>query len=253
MSEVVEAPAGEAEPESLLSIPAAEPAVPSAEPEFVFAEKVLVKGADGAEDWQATARKAEQARQHLEKRLGAGEAPPKDVTGYEFTAPEDLKDFELNTERIDAFKTEALEKGITPGQFKWMMESYLKAAPDLMEGAAKMTAAQAKAELQTVWADALDTKLAAAGKAAAAMPEDLREAAKAYGTDPVVLRVLSWVGEQLGEDKPLTAQPSQAPTGAVNTIMASEAYRNPRHPDHQRVSMQVQQFFASQPGADRPL
>lgn len=266
MSEVMDAPAQADTAESTdsgesLLHAAGDPAASetqeqaSTEPEFKFAEKVTVKRADGTVDYEATARKAEQARQHLEKRLGAGDAPPKDITGYKFDIPQDLKDFELKSERLEEFKAEALSKGVTPAQFQWMMGSYLKAVPDLMEGAAKMTAAQAKAELGQVWATPEDFSagLSAAQSATKALPEDLREMVKEYGTNPTFVRVMAWVGKQLGEDKPMRTTAPAAAQSDINSLMMGEAYRNPRHPDHVRVSQQVNAFFRSREGGDQPI
>ena len=248
--------------------PVAAPAAPVAAPAqaesllhteadaFTFADKVLAKSADGATDWEATAKKAEQARQHLEKRLGAGDAPPKDVTGYTFEVPQELKDFELKGERVDGFKAEALKQGITPAQFSWMMDSYLKAVPDLMEGAAAMTASQARAELQGVWktAEEFNAGLGAAQTATKGLPPDLQDAAKAYGTDPTFIRIMAWVGQQMGEDKPPSgANPAAAQSGDVNALMASPAYRDKTHPDHAKISQQVAAAFASKPGANAPV
>lgn len=262
MSEVIDTPtetAAPAETESLLtpSAPAAADPAPAADPAadaFTFADKVLVKDGE-AVNWEQTARKAEQARQHLEKRLGAGDAPPKDVTGYEFKVPEDLKDFELKAERVDGFKAEALKQGITPAQFAWMMDSYLKAVPDLMEGAAKMTASQARGELQNVWKQPaeFDAGLKNAQTAMSSLPKDLQEAAAEFGTNPTVIRLMSWMGAQMREDTPPSANAPLGTVGDVQSLQMSEAYRNPRHPDHAKVSEQVRQFFNKQQGADMPI
>lgn len=246
-TETAAAPAPAA-PESLVHGGAPAPAAAPAEVEFAFAEKVLVKGADGAEDWKATATKAEQARQHLERRLGTGEAPPKDVTGYTFEVPEDLAGFELQGERVDAFKAEALKQGVTPAQFKWMMDSYMKAAPDLMGGVVQMKASQAREALAQVWqGDELQTNLSASQRAVSAMPQDLQEATLELGTNPAFVRAMAWIGSQLGEDKG-PGLTSAAPAADVAVLQASEAYRNPRHPEHAKVSAQVRQHFERQYG-----
>lgn len=253
---VTEDAAPAAAPESLIhsAAPAAAPAAaePAAEASadaFAFADKVLVKREDGAPDWEQTARKAEQARQHLEKRLGAGEVPPKDVSGYEFTVPEDLQGFEIQAEKVDAFKSEALQRGITPAQFKWMMDSYLKAAPDLMGGVVKMQASQAREALGQVWAnpDELSRNLQASQRAVQAMPADLQEATLELGTNPAFIRAMSWIGAQLGEDR-APGLTHAAPSVDLSTLQMSEAYRNPRHPEHAKVSEQVRRAFAAKFG-----
>jgi hypothetical protein len=249
------APAPAAAPapsESLIhAAPGAAPApapAPSAAPPadaFTFADKVLAKGADGTPDWEATARNAEKARQHLEQRLGAGDVPPKSAAEYAFQLPDDMKDFQIKGERLDAFKTEALAQGITAKQFEFMMGSYLKAVPDLMEGAAAMTAQQARAELGKVWATPADmeSNLNHATRALRGLPADLQEATREFGTNPAFLRAMAHFGAQMREDRPPSSN-APAPAGDVRALEASEAYRNPKHADHARVSQQVAEFYS---------
>ena len=246
-----------AAPESLIHTAAAPAAAePGADPAaaadaFAFADKVLVKGQDGAPDWEQTARKAEQARQHLEKRLGAGEVPPKDASGYAFEVPEDLKGFEIVPEKVDAFKSEALKQGITPAQFKWMMDSYLKAAPDLMDGVVKMQASQAREVLGQVWKspDEMASNLQASQRAVQAMPADLQEATLELGTSPAFIRAMAWIGAQMGEDR-APGLTNAAPAVDLAALQMSEAYRNPRHPQHAQVSEQVRRAFAAKYGSE---
>jgi len=246
--------AAPAAPESLIhsAAPAAEPQADAAAADaFAFADKVLAKRDDGTPDWEATARKAEQARQHLERRLGTGDVPPKDVAGYQFTVPEELQGFEIVPEKVDAFKAEALQKGITPAQFEWMMGAYLKAAPDLMDGVVKMQASQAREVLGQVWQspDEMSRQLQASQRAVQAMPADLQEATLELGTHPGFIRVAAWIGAQLGEDR-APGLTHAAPAVDIGTLQASEAYRNPRHPEHAKVSEQVRRAFAAKFGSD---
>lgn len=265
MSEVMEAPAVEAPaaaapvaapaaPESLVHDAAAAPAPaadPAAPPEFTFAEKVVVKAADGATDWEATARNAEKARQHLEKRLGAGDTPPASPAEYTYTVPEELGEFTLQPERLDAFKAEALANGVTGKQFEWMMSSYLKAVPDLMEGAATLSANEARAELAKVWTapDAMSQGLDSATRAIRALPPELQAATREYGTNPVFLRAMAHFGQQLREDR-APAGGSTPPAQDIATLEAGAAYRDPKHPDHARVSAAIRAHYARVGGND---
>jgi hypothetical protein len=64
---------------------------------------------------------------------------------------------------------------------------------------------------------------------------------------------MAWVGSQMREDRPpSTANPPPTP-GGVNELLMHPAYRDPKHPDHQRVTAQVSAFFNSQPGANTPV
>lgn len=207
-------------------------------------EKFHVKGEGDKLDAAATLAKALEHRDHLEKRLGAGDLPPKTAAEYAFELPEDMKDFSLKTERLDDFKTEALAKGITGEQFKWMMGSYLKAVPDLMEGAAAMTAAQARTELQKVWVQPadLDAGLANASRALRELPSDLFEATRELGTNPAFLRAMSHFGAQLREDRP-PAGGDTPPAQTIEQLMGSKAYMDPKDPNHAAVSAQVAAHF----------
>lgn len=235
----------------------AQPADPNAPTSDPFAEllgkvppKFHVKGEGDKLDPAATLAKALEHREHLEKRLGAGDLPPKSAAEYAFEMPEDLKDFSLKTDRLEAFKAEALEKGVTGEQFKWMMGAYLKAAPDLMEGAAAMTAAQARAELQKVWttqAD-MDANISNATRALRALPAGLNEATRELGTNPAFLQAMAHFGAQLREDRPPAEGGSGGQVQTVEQLMRSEAYVNPKHADHARVSEQIRQHYAKTVG-----
>lgn len=252
-----------AAPESLIHgeatapAPAADGTKPTDPPADPFAallgkvpEKFHVKGEGDKLDPAATLAKALEHRDHLEKRLGAGDLPPKSAAEYAFEMPEDMKDFSLKTDRLDAFKEQAHAKGITGEQFKWMMASYLKAAPDLMEGAAAMTAAQARAELQKVWTQPaeMDQGIDNASRALRALPKDLVEATRELGTNPAFLRAMSHFGAQLREDRPPAGDGGAQTQQTVEQMMASEAYRNPKHADHARVSEQVRKHYQNVAG-----
>ena len=57
-------------------------------PAWAAPDKYQVKNEAGEIDWQATARKIDEGRSHLEKRMGSGDVPPADVSGYKVAAPE---------------------------------------------------------------------------------------------------------------------------------------------------------------------
>lgn len=230
--------------------PADAPADPFAALLGKVPEKFHVKGEGDKLDPSASLAKALEHRDHLEKRLGAGDLPPKSAAEYAFEMPEDMKDFSLKTERLDAFKEEALGKGITGEQFKWMMGAYLRAAPDLMEGVAAMTASQARAELQKVWTQPADMDLGIdnAGRALRALPKDLFEATRELGTNPAFLRAMSHFGATLREDRPPADAGGMAEVQTVEQMMASKAYIDPKHPDHARVSAAVRAHYAKTTG-----
>ena len=254
------ASAAPATPESLIhGEPAAaaddtKPADPPADPFAALLgkvpEKFHVKGEGDKLDPAATLAKALEHRDHLEKRLGAGDLPPKTAAEYAFEMPEEFKDFQLKDERLAGFKEQALAKGVTGEQFKWMMGEYLKAVPDLMEGAAAMTATQARAELQKVWTQPadMDTGIDNAGRALRALPKDLAEATRELGTNPAFLRAMSHFGAQLREDRPPASGGGGQTPQTAEQMIASEAYRNPKHADHARVSAAVREHYTKVAG-----
>lgn len=255
---VASAPAAPAAPESLIhDAPAAAPAAPSGDaPADPFAallgtlpEKFHVKAGDKL-DAAASLAKALEHRDHLEKRLGAGDLPPKTAAEYAFEMPEEFKDFQLKDDRLAGFKEQALAKGITGEQFKWMMGSYLAAVPDLMEGAAAMTASQARAELQKVWTQPadMDSGISNAGRALRGLPADLVDATRELGTNPAFLRAMAHFGAQMREDRAPGGDGGGGQQVTVEQMIASDAYRNPKNPDHARVSEQVRQHYAKVAG-----
>ncbi len=247
----VAAPAAAPAPASLIHgdapavVPGAAPAAPADTNAFTFADKVLAKNAEGATDWEATARNAEKARQHLEQRLGAGDVPPKNAAEYQFQIPPDMTGFELRADKLDAFKTAALAQGITGKQFEFVMSQYLGVIPDLMEGAAAMSAQQARAELGKVWTQPADMEsgISNATRALRALPAELQDATREYGTSPAFLRAMAHFGAQLREDRPPGSVPAPSPAGDVRALEASKAYTDPKHPDHVTVSRQVAEFY----------
>ena len=213
-------------------------------------EKFHVKGDGDKLDPAATLAKALEHREHLEKRMGAGDLPPKSAAEYAFEMPEEFNDFQLKDDRLAGFKEQALSKGITGEQFKWMMGSYLAAVPDLMEGAAAMTAAQARGELQKVWTQPadMDTGIDNAGRALRALPKDLVDATRELGTNPAFLRAMAHFGAQLREDRPPADSGGGQVQQTVEQLIGSEAYRNPKHADHARVSKAVREHYAKVAG-----
>jgi hypothetical protein len=208
-------------------------------------EKFHVKAGDKL-DMPASIAKALEHREHLEKRLGAGDLPPKKVDEYQWTPPTEMQGFEIDQERTSAFKEQALARGITTEQFKWMMDSYVAAVPDLMQGAARLSANQARAELQKVWTQPgdLEVGIGNAERALRQLPPDLLDSSREYGTNPVFLRMLAHFGAQTREDTP-PPSPAAPNAGAdeIKQLEASKAYLDPKHPDHKAVSAKVAGYY----------
>ncbi len=212
-------------------------------------EKFHVKQGD-ALDTAASLAKALEHREHLEKRLGAGDLPPKTAAEYAFTPPPELKDFEFKTGRMEQFREGFHKLGGTQELYQFVMGQYIDAVPDLMEGAAKLSATEARAELQKVWPVTADyeTGIGNAQRALRGLPADLQEATREFGTDPAFLRVLAYFGNQMREDRPPGAGGAPLPTADINQLMASKAYTDPKDPNHAAVSKQVRDYYARMHG-----
>lgn len=224
--------------------PAAAPAdqPPAADVPTWLPEKYRVMGADGALDLAASSQKLADGYAAATKRIGTGDLPPETPDGYKFTPPEEYKDVPLDENLSKPFRERAHKAGLTPSQYEFVMGEYFALVPSLLNGAAKATADEARNELQKVWATPADlsANMSAAERAVANAPEALREQVKAkYGTDPLFWQFAAHYGRQMSEDRPPGSTPPAAQASDIETMMRSEAYRNPKHPEHAAVSARV--------------
>jgi hypothetical protein len=228
----------------------AAPAPPASDDPFAallqrVPEKFHVKQGERI-DAAATLGKVADAFTHLEKRMGSGDVPPKNAAEYAFQAPEQFKDLQFNEERLNGFREGALKLGFTQEQYQFAMQMHLEAAPDLMESAAALTAQEARAELGKVWKTPtdMDTGIQNATRALRGLPAELQEATRELGTDPAFLQAMAFYGSQMREDRPPGGAQGAPSAPNIEALMKGEAYTNPKHPEHTRVSEQVRQHFA---------
>ncbi len=214
-------------------------------------EKYQVKKDDGSLDLEASARKLAESYGHLEKRLGSGDVPPKSPDEYQITVPDSLKDAWNPKEdaKLQAFLKDAHAKGFTQNQVDYAISQYLEIAPQLVEGSRALSADDCVADLKKTWTTDAQYKaeVGKAYKAAVAYGGgDAEGIIRDYGNDPRIVRMMARIGGELGEDKSLNPGGTQQGGGTVESLMASEAYTNPKHPDHARVSAQVKAHFDRQ-------
>lgn len=189
-------------------------------------EKFRVVKEDGAFDLEASARKVEEHRSNLEKRMGSGDIPPKSADDYKVNVPEALA-ATVNAEELakdpmlKSFLADAHTAGFTQKQVDTVLAQYLERLPQIGGAMAQMSADDCTAALKQVWtSDADYTKnVQDAYKAAKAYGGDDFEAILSkYGNDPQVVKLLAGVGKELKED---TAAPSDARGNpAVQTMQA---------------------------------
>jgi hypothetical protein len=215
-------------------------------------EKFQVKKEDGSLDFEASALKLAENYGHLEKRMGSGDAPPKSADDYQIAVPDVLKDTWNPKEDplLGEFLKEAHAVGMNQKQVDLAMQKYLDVVPKLLQGAQALSAEDCTAELQKEWKtdDQYKAEVRKAYQAAVAYGDaDAEAILKDYGNDPRVIRLLARVGGEMGEDKSVTPPGGGNPSGQpVETLMTSEAYNNPKHPDHMKVSKQVADHFTRQ-------
>ena len=228
--------------ESVLSTAAPEPvAIP---------EKYQVKRDDGSIDIDATSLKLAEGYAHLEKRIGTGDLPPKSADEYQIAIPEQLQEhLSADDPLFSEFKSEALAAGMTQAQMDFVMSKYFDIAPNLVTGSRELSAESCAAELRSEWKTDEQFK-AEVGKAYKAVNtyagSDAESLIKDYGNDPRIVRLLSRIGGELGEDAPIGNIAPQSTGGGVESLMQSEAYLNPKHPEHKAVSLKVQKHFEQQ-------
>ena len=157
---------------------------------------------------------------------------------YAFDAPDELKDLQVDTERLDAFKDVAKELGMSQKQFQKLVEY------DLGRGKAASDAAvnEWNTQVQT-WRESARTDKEIGGEAFAETQrlaqaavnqfgdKQLKELLKspssenpnglAVGNHPAVLRMLRRIGERLGDPSFIEGDTSQKDDGALKRMYPS--------------------------------
>lgn len=213
-------------------------------------EKFVVKGADGKEDFQATALKlAREGYLPLEKRLGGGDAPPKTAEGYKVNVPEALaekiKAEDLaKDEGFKGFLSKLHAAGASQKVVDAAVSEMLERGVKLRETMPVLDAVEAEATLRQSdgWkSDAEYTRQVRAafqaGKQYAG--PDFDGIMKDYGNDPRVVRMLANVGAELTEDTQASPEAQTQLQESLDTLMASKAYLNERDPQHSQVFAKV--------------
>lgn len=220
--------------------PAAAPAIP---------EKYQVKKEDGTLDIEASSLKLAEAYGHLSKRMGSGDVPPKSAADYQVAIPDALKDSWNPAEDrpLQDFLAAAHAKGFTQAQVDLALSTYHAIAPGILQGNAQLSVEECTAELRNVWkTDAeFNEGVNLSYKAAVAYAgEDAQALMDKYGNDPMIIKAFAKIGKELGEDRSINPG-SELPAGtSVESLQLSEAYSNPKHPDHAKVSKQVADYYA---------
>ena len=174
-------------------------------------------------------------------------------------APETIDGYEVNVEgfNYDEFKAipenqefleRAREAGLSSEHLGFLLGEYNQLIPSLMEGNAALDNEACITAMKETWGGETDANFGFARAAANnAIQNGILTAEEVnspeFGNNPLVLKMAAYFGSQLQEDSP-PANTQQSGAEDVQSLIASEAYMNERHPDHKRVYAQVEKHFA---------
>lgn len=217
-------------------------------------EKYQVKNEDGTLNLEASSTKLAEAYANAEKRIGSGDLPPKAATEYEVKVPESLADvWKTDADPLlDAFKDKAFAAGMTQAQFDLVIDQYGQIAPGLVAGNAQLSAEDCTADLKKEWktdADFTEGVKSAVATVKAYGGEEAAAILEKYGNDPQLIRLMSKIGKELGEDTALDAG-QQLGGDTIESLLASPAYKDPKDPAHAAVSAKVSAYYASKAAKD---
>lgn len=213
-------------------------------------EKYQVKKEDGTVDDAASLQKFLQGHKALEQRLGAGVTLPKSAGEYQVTVPDELKEvFNPNEDSLfQEFRDRAFEKKIPQEAFDFMMGEYFKLAPQLVAGSNIVSAKECTEALQQEWKTPDEYK---AGLKQAFRPlkaygdSDAQYLMDTYGNDPKFIRFLHRIGAEIQEDASIGGDDGAGTQNeSIESLLASAAYKDAKHPDHKAVSARVSAYYA---------
>lgn len=251
------AEAGEGgDPSTATTTAAADPAAGSvlanAAPNDYIPEKYRVNKDDGSLDLEQSSRKLAESYKHLETRMGSGDAPPKSPDEYAVKL-EGVEGFNWDEFKADestqSFLKGAHAKGLTNDQVQYVIGEYMKAAPELISGAAQLTQQDCTAALKAVWGDdaAIRTNVTASYRAAEAFaseagkPGNFEALMSKYGNDPDFIAFTANIGKELKEDRAINggAQVSEADFPIKTAELRQQLQDLPAH-DPKRPGIQAQ-------------
>lgn len=220
-------------------------------------EKYQVKRDDGSLDLELSARKLSEGYNHLERRLGTGEIPPRSAEEYTVDLHSDLftfDDFKEHPENQE-FLGKAHELGMTQKQVEFVLSEYAKRLPELVQVGQELDIEEAYQTLSETWSTEAEfnkqLRYAYNAFQRYAAPGDLESIDK-IGNNPIIVRMLANIGASLQEDtgigRPLSFQQED-----VRKVMGSEAYRNPNHPDHKVTHERVRRYYEANYGNNMVL
>lgn len=178
----------------------------------------------------------------LEKKLGSGDLPPETVDGYGF--PEGVEETGLTKDNLKEFLQKAHESGMTDKQVKMAVSElagFVKRGKEVQESGKKSV----EDTLKEQWGVKYDENIQNAQKAFARFADDEDKANSGdIASNPKVMKLLAKLGAGLREDSPVN-NAAQMPKEDLQSLMKSEAYWDPKHPEHAKVKKAVTDHFSN--------
>lgn len=183
----------------------------------------------------------------LEKRLGAGDAPPKDADSYSPELPQGVTVEQLKSDPLFAgFLKGAHAAGMTNKQVGYAISQFQERMQLLEQQ--RNSPEVAEAELSKLWKlpGEMEKNLSNSYRAAHAFASDKEHVArleKKFGNDPDFIQLMAKIGGELGEDRP-PAGITQVEQESLESLMKSPAYLDKQHPEHAVVMAKTRALYA---------
>lgn len=212
--------------------------------ETAIPDKFKVTAEDGSVDYKATVAKMNESYSYLEKKVGTGEVAPKSVDEYKLEREDfDFEEFKAD-ESNKEFLTEAHKHGITNKQLDFLISEYDKRAVNLVSNSSQIDTDTTVQTLQSDWGQDYEKNIFNAVKAARACgitDEQIND--PMIGNNVAFIKMAAYFGSQMTEDKPVS---NGTPVNVdIQSLMRSEAFFNPKHPDHKSVKAQIDSYYDS--------
>lgn len=212
--------------------------------ETAIPEKFKVTAEDGSVDYKATVAKMNESYSYLEKKVGTGEVAPKSVDEYKLEREDfDFEEFKAD-ESNKEFLTEAHKHGITNKQLDFLISEYDKRAVNLVSNSSQIDTDTTVQTLQSDWGDKYEANIFNAVKAARACGiTDEQINNPLIGNNVAFIKMAAYFGSQMTEDKPVS---NGTPVNVdIQSLMRSEAFFNPKHPENKSVKAQIDSYYNS--------
>ena len=198
----------------------------------------------GTVDYKATLAKMNESYTGLEKRVGTGDLPPKTADEYKIEREGFSFDEFKADESNQAFLKAAHEKGITNSQLDFLLSEYDSRAVDLVSTSSQLDTDTTVETLQSEWGKDFESNIFNAVKAAKAcgISED-QISDPLIGNNVAFIKMAAYFGSQITEDKPINI--GTPVSEDIQSLMRSEAFFNPRHPDHKATKERIDQHYNS--------